>query len=76
MDTTFDTVIKGGSIVDGTGQPAFNADLGISNGSIAAIGDLSSAAAASVINAANLVVTPGFIDIHTLRLYPSARPPG
>ena len=65
MHTDFDTVIKGGSIVDGTGQPAFNADLGISSGNITAIGDLSSAEAASVIDAANLVVAPGFIDIHT-----------
>ncbi|MFO7769341.1 MAG: N-acyl-D-amino acid deacylase, partial [bacterium] len=60
----FDLVIQGGSIVDGTGAPAFTADLGVRDGRIAAIGDLTGAAAGTVIDAAERVVTPGFIDAH------------
>ena len=60
----FDTLIRGGAVVDGTGRPAFAADVAISGGRIAAIGDLSAASAAHVIDAAGRTVTPGFIDIH------------
>ena len=61
----FDTVIKGGTIVDGTGRLRYEADLGISRGRIEAVGDLGDAEAASVIEASGLVVAPGFIDMHT-----------
>lgn len=60
----FDTLIRGGAVVDGTGRPAFAADVAVSGGRIAAIGDLSAASAAHVIDAAGRTVTPGFIDIH------------
>ena len=60
----FDTLIRGGTVIDGTGRPAFAADVAISGGRIAAIGDLSAASAAHVIDAAGRTVTPGFIDIH------------
>lgn len=59
-----DAVIKNGTIVDGTGNPAYRADVGIANGRIAQIGDLSSAPAGTVVDAAGKYVTPGFIDIH------------
>lgn len=59
-----DYVIKNGTIVDGTGSPAYRADVGIANGRIAGIGDLSAAPAGTVIDAAGKYVTPGFIDIH------------
>ena len=59
-----DTLIRGGAVVDGTGRPAFAADVAVSGGRIAAIGDLSAASAAHVIDAAGRTVTPGFIDIH------------
>ena len=60
----FDIVIKNGRIIDGSGDPAFNADLGISGGRIAAYGNLTGAAAAKEIDASGYTVTPGFIDIH------------
>ena len=60
----FDVVILGGSVVDGTGAPAYRADVGIKGETIAEIGDLSQAQARRVINAAGLTVSPGFIDTH------------
>jgi len=61
----FDTIIKGGTIVDGTRVPRYKADLGIKNGKIAQIGRLNSSDATQVIDASGLVVAPGFIDLHT-----------
>ncbi len=60
----FDIVIKNGRIIDGSGAPAFNADLGIRDGKIAAYGNLTGAEAEKEIDAAGYTVTPGFIDIH------------
>jgi N-acyl-D-aspartate/D-glutamate deacylase len=60
----FDLLIRNGRIVDGTGAPAYRADLGLRNGRIAAIGqDLG--IAAQQIDADGLLVTPGFVDVHT-----------
>ena len=60
---TFDVLIRNGHIMDGTGSPWYSADLGIRNGRIAAIGRLHEATAKTVIDARNLLVTPGFIDM-------------
>lgn len=60
----FDYLIKNGQVIDGTGSPAYRADVGIANGRIAAISDLQTAPAGTVIDAAGKYVTPGFIDIH------------
>ena len=60
----FDTIIRGGTVIDGTGRAAFPADVGITGGQITAVDALSGAAAGRVIDAAGRVVTPGFIDIH------------
>lgn len=60
----FDTVIKGGTVVDGTGQPAYRADVAVVNGLIAEIGNLSSPAR-QTIDADGLLVAPGWVDIHT-----------
>ena len=60
----FDLLIRGGMIVDGTGNPAFAGDLGIKGGRIAAMGRLAGRTAARTIDASGLTVAPGFIDIH------------
>jgi hypothetical protein len=59
-----DLKIIGGLVVDGTGAPGRIADVGISDGRIVAIGEVSDAAA-DTIDARGLVVAPGFIDLHT-----------
>lgn len=60
----YDVLIRGGRIVDGTGNPAFRGDLAIRGGRIAAIGRIAPGQAKRVIDAMNLVVAPGFFDIH------------
>lgn len=59
-----DLVIRGGSVVDGTGAPARKADIGVRDGHIVAIGS-GVGGAAREIDATGKVVAPGFIDIHT-----------
>ena len=61
----FDLIIRNGLVLDGLGGPGIRNDVGVVGGKITAIGDLSKAAAARVINGTNKVVSPGFIDIHT-----------
>ncbi|HXG19501.1 MAG TPA: amidohydrolase family protein [Methylomirabilota bacterium] len=61
----FDTIIRGGTIVDGTRVPRYRADLGIKDGKIAKIGRLHPSDATKVIDANGLIVAPGFIDLHT-----------
>src|ERR1700722_5370270 len=61
----FDILIRGGTVIDGTGQPRFDADVGIRDGLIAAIGDLSEAQASTTLEARGKIVAPGFIDSHT-----------
>ena len=60
----FDYLIQNGQLIDGTGAPAVCADIAITDGKIAAVGDLKDASAGTVIDAAGKYVTPGFIDIH------------
>ncbi len=59
----YDVVILHGRIIDGTGSPWYLGDIGISNGKIAAIGNLDGAAAKRTIDAQGMVVAPGFIDM-------------
>jgi len=61
----FDLLLKGGTIVDGSGQPAYAGDVGIRDGRITAVGILDSVEAGQVTDTAGLIVAPGFIDIHT-----------
>ena len=64
-DGFFDTVIQNGIIVDGSGESRFQSDIGIKNNRIQAMGDLSMSKSGRQINAANRIVAPGFIDVHT-----------
>ncbi|HUO48479.1 MAG TPA: amidohydrolase family protein, partial [Acidimicrobiales bacterium] len=59
-----DYVIKGGTVVDGTGAPARTADVGVRDGRIVAVGQVDEAAR-ETIDADGLLVTPGFVDPHT-----------
>ena len=62
---TFDILIRGGRILDGTGNPWYRADIGITGDRIAAMGSLASATAKTVVDAKDRYVTPGFIDVHS-----------
>ncbi len=59
-----DLVIKGGTIVDGTGAPARTGDIAIEDGRIRELGEVK-AAARETIDADGLLVTPGWVDVHT-----------
>ena len=62
----FDVCIRGAKIVDGTGRPAFDGDIGIVADRIAVIGSIpEEAQSGQTIDAAGLVAAPGFVDIHT-----------
>lgn len=62
---TFDLLVRGGRVLDGSGAPAFAADVAVQDGRVAAVGDLSAATARDAVDAAGRFVAPGFIDIHT-----------
>jgi N-acyl-D-amino-acid deacylase len=61
---TYDLKITGGTIVDGSGKPGFAGDLGIKDGKVVALGK-AEGAADTTIDAADKVVSPGFVDVHT-----------
>ena len=63
--TPYDLVIANGTIVDGTGNPWYRADVAISDDRIVAVGQVDPGRAGRVINADGLWVTPGFIDPHS-----------
>src|SRR6266567_4919708 len=60
---TYDAVIRNGKIIDGTGNPWYRGDIAIQGERIVAIGNLQNANAKRVIDAAGMVVAPGFIDM-------------
>ncbi len=60
-----DLIIRNGTIVDGTGADAYRGDVAVDGQRVTAIGDLSTETAAREVDATGLVVTPGFIDLHT-----------
>ena len=63
--TTYDLLIRGGQVIDGSGNPWFYADIAVKDGRIAAVGAMPNATATRVISAAGHIVTPGFIDMHS-----------
>ncbi len=64
MSSEFDLVIRGGNVIDGSGAPAFEADVGVRGGAIAEVGRIGSKGRQEI-DASGLLVTPGFVDIHT-----------
>ncbi|HBE40437.1 MAG TPA: aminoacylase [Bacteroidales bacterium] len=62
--STYDILIKGGTIIDGSGSEEFISDIGIKDGKIIDIGRLRNARSVQTIEARGLIVSPGFIDIH------------
>ena len=60
-----DLIIRNGTVIDGTGGPSIRADVAIDGDRIVAIGDLGGETASREIDARGLVVTPGFVDLHT-----------
>ena len=65
MDERFDTLIRSATVLDGTGAPAQQVDVGVCGEAIVALGDLANARAGQVVEAAGLVLAPGFIDAHS-----------
>jgi N-acyl-D-amino-acid deacylase len=61
----FDILIRNGRVLDGTGNPWYRADIGITGDRIRAMGQLTNATAKTVIDAGDRYVTPGFIDVHS-----------
>jgi N-acyl-D-aspartate/D-glutamate deacylase len=60
----FDLIVRGGRVVDGTGNPSYRGDVAVKQGRIAAVGALGDRTAIRTIDASGLVVAPGFVDIH------------
>ena len=65
LSAQYDVLIRGGRVIDGTGNPWYYADIGVTGDRIVAFGELTGATATRVIDAAGLYVTPGFIDAHS-----------
>ena len=61
---TYDLIIRGGDVYDGTGTAAVRADVGITGDRIVDVGDLDDAGGSTVIDATGMAVAPGFIDVH------------
>src|SRR5512138_1718838 len=62
---SYDVILRGGHVVDGSGRPAFVADVAIQGERLAQVGELSRAKAVREIDVTGLIVAPGFIDVHT-----------
>jgi N-acyl-D-amino-acid deacylase len=65
VQPSFDLLLRGGTVVDGTGRPGFQADVGVRGERIAAVGDLSDASGGIELDVGGLIVCPGFIDVHS-----------
>ena len=61
----YDYILAGGTVIDGSNTPGVKADVGVRGDRVAAVGDLSGAAARERVDVSGLVVAPGFIDSHT-----------
>src|SRR5215207_5258311 len=63
-DSVYDLILRNGLVIDGTGNPGFHADVAVKAGKIAAIGRIADSTA-QMLDVSGMVVTPGFIDVHT-----------
>lgn len=61
----FDLIVRGGTVVDGSGGAPVRADVAVRDGRVVRVGDVKRASATEVIDATGLMVAPGFIDVHT-----------
>ena len=61
----FDLIIKGGTVIDGSGSPGVKADVAVTEGKISEIGIIDPNQAEAIVDAENMIVCPGFIDPHT-----------
>ena len=61
----FDLLIRNAQIIDGTGAPRFDGDIGVEHDRIVRTGDLAGSTARTEIDLAGLVAAPGFIDVHS-----------
>jgi len=59
-----DLVVRGGTVIDGTGAPPYTADVAVRDGRVVAVGDIEDAGT-DILDADGLLVTPGFVDVHT-----------
>ncbi|MFO0985245.1 MAG: D-aminoacylase [Planctomycetota bacterium] len=62
-ESGFDVLLRGGRVVDGSGNPWFHADVAISHGEIVAVGNLAAAKATTILDVTGLTIAPGFIDM-------------
>ncbi len=60
-----DVLVRGGTVVDGTGAPPRTADVAVDGGTVTEVGYLGRVAARRTVDADGLLVTPGWVDIHT-----------
>ena len=73
-----DVMLRGGTVIDGTGAPMVRADVGIAGDTITEVGDLGSAWVRQIVDCSGLYVAPGFIDMHShydLRLFTEPEAP-
>src|SRR5438105_3651751 len=61
----FDLLIRGGTVIDGTGRPPFPADLAVRDGRVCDLGEIPAPEGVPCLDARGLYVTPGFIDVHS-----------
>jgi N-acyl-D-aspartate/D-glutamate deacylase len=65
QEIRYDVILRGGTVLDGSGGPRFAADVAVSDGFIAWVGDLTGAVAETEVDVRGLFVTPGFVNLHS-----------
>ena len=65
LAANYDLILRHGTVIDGSGAPRVVEDVAVTDGKVAALGDLTRDTATTTIDASGLIVAPGFIDVHT-----------